>query len=260
MTKQEEQFFIDLFLNYYNKSNNTNFEVITRPENDQRVNGTYDYLCCDKDSTVTSLAIELTGLHKSESNVEINRHLGKLVFKFMQSLRNEGLNPAERYWFQVKFKNAPKSEKDKSFYATEMLKLVKQSLEQRKLGTITTPSKLSTRNLPLIKEFILRILSEGNPDITLSWTAVDNESFDILTETLASLIYTLDDNNPKLGIPKSENKKTILLIINSWILVDDYTILTPYKELPQEKFSNIDEIYFINQKSFSEEYNILKLK
>jgi len=260
MTKQEEQFFIDLFLNHYNKSNNTNFEVITRPESDQTVNGTYDYLCCDKDSTITSLAIELTGLHKSQSNVETNKNLEKLVKKFWQILRKENLIPTEKYLFRIEFKTFPKTDKDRDFYAFEIAKLVKQSLQQHKSGGISLPYRLPTQSLSLVDEFYLYILTEGESNITLSWTAQDNESRDILPDVLTSLMHTLDDNNPKLGIPKNENKRTILLIINSWILADEYSILTSYEELAKEKSNNIDEIYFIKQKSFSEEYNFLKLK
>jgi hypothetical protein len=122
------------------------------------------------------------------------------------------------------------------------------------------PFRIPTKGLPFIDEFSLYTLNEGEPNIIISWIALDNESSDILPDVFTSLIHTLDDNNPKLGIPKNENKKTILLIVNSWILVDEYAILTAYKKLPPEKYSNMDEIFFINQNSFSEDYDILKIK
>lgn len=250
---------MDLFLKFYNEVNNTNYKVETRPEDDKKVNGTYDYLCKNGTNSSQSLAIELAGLHKSESNVRINVNLRRLITELKKTLREKNLKVFKRYFFFVEFKDAP-PKKEKGFYIQEMAELIKQVLNQYEAGALATPFRLNVKHLPLVKRFLLSSVYDDSPDITFPFTAADNSSFDVQRDTLISLRNILEDNNDKMKIPKGENKRTILLIANYDVLADEYNIKYSFNELPDNESDSIDEIFFINQKSFSEEYDILKIK
>lgn len=253
-----EDFFIDIFLTYYNTSNLSNFKVIARPEKDKNIIGTFDYLCEDVKSGEKA-AVELTTLHKSEKNVEANVNLNRFMAKLIEKSENLIYPNLKRvYLFFVNFSKPPKiSEKNK--YLDALIDIITHSVkdyEQNKLS----PQTYNIPDLPLVKEVKLHTAYEGAGKIEFCWTCDDNLSKDILGDIQGNLRMILSKKNSRLKVTKEELFKTVLLIINRRFDTVECEIKNSFQSINQEEHCWIDEIYLADQVSSCSGFEIVKIK
>jgi len=253
-----EDFFIDIFLKHYNTSSLSNFKVIARPEKDQNIIGTFDYLCEDVESGEKT-AVELTTLHKSERNVETNVNLNRFMAKLIEKSQNLSYPNLKRvYMFFVNFSEPPKIS-EKSKYLDALIDIVARSVkdyEQNKLSPLT----YKVLQLPIIKEFKLHATHEGAGKIEFGWTCDDNFSKDILRDIQDNFRIILSKKNRRLKIAKEELFKTILLVINRRFDTVEWEMKNSFQSINQEEHCWIDEIYLADQVSSCSSFEIVKIK
>ncbi len=248
---EEEGFIVKEFIEYYNKLTGLEYKFKCRPEDkadpvSKGVKGTYDFLYWKKDGRAPELAIEIAGFYKSEENVRETHELEKLIYTIETELQKH-FQVDKRYVFFLRFKELP-PKKDKPTYIRLLTSKVKEFIvhyyENKLHRSITIPG------LPLITEFKLLAVDEKMKGINLDFSMENWGGVHMVGEVCANAFCTaLTDNNEKLGTPKKEGKKTILLVANNhkgYIFADSNELEQFFPDLPHSVHEYIDEIYFLN--------------
>jgi len=254
-----EDFFIEIFLKYYNSSNLSDFKVITRPENDQNIKGTFDYLCEDVKSS-KKIAVEITTLHKSEKNVETNVNLNRFIAKLKEKAENLiSPNLNRIYLFFVNFYEPPKTS-ERNRYIDALICLITRSIDDYEQNKLTPLTYKMHELPPLVKEFKLHTIYDGRGKIEFGWTCKDNFSKNILRDIKNNFGIILNKKNRRLKLAKEQFFKTILLIINRRYDTVELGMESSFKSINQEEHCWIDEIYLADQVSSQSSFEIVKIK
>ena len=80
------------------------------------------------------------------------------------------------------------------------------------------------------------------------------------SDAFNATLEIVQNSNIQLEAPRQEGKKTILIITNKFIIVDSDNVKEAVRCIEKVYHNNIDEIYFINKKSFEHGYNIDQIK
>ena len=247
----EEKFIVKKFIEYHNRLTRSEYEFKCRPEDkadpiSKGVKGTYDFLYLKKDGKAPELAIELAGFYKSEENVRQTYELEKFIFTVEAELR-KNYQFDKRYVFFLRFKDLP-PKKDNPFYTKTLISKVREFIDDYNGKNL--PRSIKIPELPLIREFRLIAIDEKMKGVNLDFSIDNWGGIQMVGEICANAFSTaLADNNEKLGIPKKEGKKTILLVINNhkgYIFADAKVLEQFFPDLPLSVHEYIDEIYFLN--------------
>lgn len=259
--KEREKFFTNLFLEHYNTVNGKHYEIGCSPEDKDDITGTYDFLCKDKGLQGVDLAIEEKSLNKSTENVRDNEEIRKIVTEVNRILHKKGLFYNEKYLFDLGFGNAPKAiEREK--YAQKIADLVEQKMNEDINADIHNQVALNIQGCDSIKRFNL-VNTQKTQKVVFAFSPESNLSKDVQADAFEALSKIIDNSNSKLKIPKGEGKQTVLLITSDWnnfILVDEHNIIDALQFLEEQRHKYIDEIFFVNKRSFENRFDIHKVK
>jgi hypothetical protein len=259
--KKREEFFTELFLKYYNSRSGKQYIIDCSPEDRDDITGTYDFLCKEKNSKSEYLAIEEKSLNKSTENVRDNEEIRKIVTEVNRILDKKGLFYNKKYLFHLRFRNAPKAiERDK--YAQKIADLVEQKTNEDIDADIHNQVALNIQGYDSIKRFNL-VNTQKTQKVVFVSSPESNLSKDVQADAFEALSKIIDNSNSKLKMPKGEGKRTILLITNDWnnfILADEHNIRDALKLLGEQTHEYIDEIFFVNKRSFEDGFDIHKVK
>jgi len=259
--KEREEKSLRLFLEYYNSVTGKRYLRDCRPEERNDIVGNYDFLCKDEGLKGVDLAIEEKSLNKSTENVRDNEAIRKIVTELNRILHKKGLFYSKKYLFDLEFENAPKSsERDK--YAQKVADLVEQKINEDIDADIHNQVALNIQGYDSIKKFNL-VNTQKTQRVVFVFRPESNLSKDVQTDAFKALSKIVNKSNSKLKIPKGEGKKTILLITNDWnnfILADEHNIRDGLELLEEQRYAHIDEIFFVNKRSFEDSFDIHKVK
>lgn len=259
--KEREKNFTELFLGHYNSLIGKQYMIDCSPEDRNDIPGTYDFLCKDKSLKGVDLAIEEKSLNKSTENVRDNEEIRKIVTEVNRILDKKGLFYNKKYLFDLGFGNAPKAiERDK--YAQKIADLVEQKINEDIDADVHNQVALNIQGYDSIKRFNL-VNTQKTQKVVFAFSPESNLSKDVQADAFESLSKIIDNSNSKLKMPKGEGKRTILLITNDWnnfILADEHNIKDALQFLEQQRHEYIDEIFFINKRSFENRFDIHNVK
>jgi len=256
--KKREEFFIDLYLRDYNSQTGKHYTIIARPEDDNSIPGTYDFLCEDKNSVGDYLAIEEKSLCKSTENVRDNVELAEIVSEVGRILVEKDRFYNKEYHFDLEFKTGPPL-KERLEYANKIAEAVEEAIKRDMDPDMRNRLPLKVEGCDLLKKFYL-LKTHKRPKVTFTFAPESNVSWDVQAETFQATCEVVENSNIKLNLPKQEGKKTILVITNYFILVDEENVRDAVDCLDDRSHQNIDEIIFINKRSFEPGYAINKIK
>ncbi len=256
--KKREEFFTNLFLEHYNTVNGKQYEIECSPEDTDDITGTYDFLCKEKNSTGDYLAVEEKSLRKSTENVRENVQVAEIVTEVHRILSEKGLLYNKEYLFHLEFKNAPAPRKRKK-YAEKIAEVVEEAINQNRNADVRREVVLNADGCDSIKRFTL-LETNKKPKVAFGFAPESNVSWDVQADAFQSVWKTIRDSNHKLQAPKQEGNKMILLITNYFIVVDEQNVQQAVECLEQQWHDNIDEIFFVNKRSFEPGYMIDKIK
>jgi len=259
--KRREEFFTKLFLDDYNLHTGKQYEIVCSPEDDNKVSGTYDFLCKNKNSTNDYISIEEKSLNKSTENVRDNEEIRKIITEVNKMLDKRGLFYNKKYLFQLKFDKAPKSS-EKNKYIQKITGLVEQKLSEDINADIQNQVAIDIQGYDCIKKFNI-ISTQRSKRVVFTFGPESNLSTDVQADTFYALSKIIVNSNLKLKRPKDEGKRTTLLITSDWnnfILADEHNIMDALQLIKQQDHENIDEIFYINKRSFEDTFDIHKVK
>jgi len=258
--KQREKFFVELFVDWYNSRTQKTYRFLTKPEEDEKIAGTYDFLYYDEQCKDEYLAIEEKSLNKSTENARDRKEIGEIVTEVNKILEKKGLFHHKKYFFHLEFKNAPRStERDK--YAHKIADVVEDTIGQDKDADYRNQVILDVEGCDSIKKFCL-LQTDKSRKVVFGFAPESSTSRDVQRDTFHAVAKILKNSDPKLKIPKKEEKKTILLITNDWnnfILADQQNVTDAVHSIEQRSHEHIDELFFINKKNLEEGYNMHKV-
>jgi len=256
--KKREEFFINLFLEWYNLNTNKHYTIITRPDEENREKRTYDFLCKDTNSITDFLAVEEKSLNKSTENVRDNIETAEIVSEVNKILNQKGLFYNQEHHFYLEFRNAPKS-KERIKYASKIAALVETVISMNKDTNIGKRHRLKTDGCDLVKEFSL-LETRKTPRVFFSYAPESNVSWDVQSDAFNATLEIVQNSNIQLEAPRQEGKRTILIITNKFIIVNSDNVEEAIRCIEKDYHKNIDEIYFINKNSFEHGYAIDQVK
>jgi len=260
--KKREEFFTNLFLQYYNAITGKQYVKVGSPE-DRRDNitGTYEFLCKETNSKSDYLAIEEKSLNKSKENVRDNKEIREIKSGVERILEDKHILVNKEYRFLLEFKNVPgKNERDR--YVSKIAESIEKAMARHKGCDICDPVTLNIGGYDCIKEFRLISVLEGK-GIVLGSSAESSESTDVEADTSERMAKIFENSNKKLDLPTREGKKTILLITNDWdnfVGADQYNVVDAMEHIDRRNHEHIDEIFFINKRNLEDGYDIHKVK
>jgi len=256
--KEREEFFINLFLEDYNTRAGKHYAVVGRPEEEAELTGTYDFLCEDSNSAGDYLAVEEKSLRKSTENVRENVEIAETVAEVNRVLSEKGLFWNKEYLFHLEFRNVPAT-RERTKYAEKIARVVEEAINKNKDADARQRVLLDVDGCDSIKKFYL-LGTHKRPKVTFGFAPESNVSWDVQADTFQAVCQILENSNRKLKAPKQEGKKTILLISNYFIIVDEQNVREATECMEEQCHQNIDEIFFVNKRSFEPGYAINRVK
>lgn len=263
---REEKLAVDQFIEYYNKVTEIKYQFKCRPEDkadpiSKQVNGTHDFEYVPENGQGPTLAIELGGFYKSEDAVRNSQ----IARKFIRELHDEfskKITTTKAYSFTIKFSRPPlKPEFDSC--KSQITELAKNMISQVQKSEGEVSRLLKLGDDLKINCRLDTIQSKGSGiDV---WHSLDEWGGEQKVEEISanSFLNALRDNHEKLSIPKKEGKRTILLVpnnYNGYIFAEPEVIKNLFPGLPDFLHINIDEIYFLNEKEFFNNFEIWRIK
>ena len=257
--KKIEEYFVHLFLKHYNSCTGKRYAVISRPEEDKSIAGTYDFLCKDMDSADDYLAVEETTLNESTESVRDNEVVLRLIDRVTREINEKGLLSDREYSFYVDLKSAPKkNELDR--YVQKIAEIVEQAINNTKYKDINDPISFDPVDLDCIKSLKLKNVRRSKTGRALfSFHTEKNirlDLYDVVSNPLFEMLVTKDS---KLKIPKSEGKKTILLIINCLHRGNEHMVQDAMQCFDSESHDYIDEVFLVTRKHGPNNYDVQKI-
>jgi hypothetical protein len=244
--EKREEFVTAIFLQHYNSITDKQYENLGRPE-DVGVSGTYEFLCKDKNSKSDYLAIEEKSLNTSTENVRDNVEIGKIVTEVHRILNKKGLSYNKGYYFGLEFRKAPQA-KQRTAYARNIAKSAEEVIKKNINADTRDRGALDVEDCDLVKKLYLSG-TDSDEGVYFLFDPESNFSVDVGTDAFNAVRPIIQKTNAKLRTPRQEEKKTILLISNMVSNFHVRHIKEAIKLLDEKKHSNIDEIYFINQRN-----------
>ncbi len=259
--QKREEFFRDFFLDHYNTLTGKSYEFLRRPEEDNAVVEHYDFLCKEKHSENDYLAVEENRLVKSTENVRDNKEIQEIISGVKTILEDKHILISKEYRFLLEFKSVP-GKKERDRYVQKIAKTIEKAIIENKGCDICEEVALNMERYDCIKEFRLISAHEGKR-IVLCSSEESSESTNVQSDASERLEEMFKDCNEKLGLPKREGKKTILLITNHWddfVGADQYNMVAAMQCVDLKNHEHIDEIFFINKRNLEDGHDIHKVK
>jgi hypothetical protein len=260
--KEIEEFFLQQFLKHYTSVVGKQYIEDCRPEEREDVAGNYDFLCKDEGLKGVDLAVEEKTLRKSKENVRDSKEIREMIDEVNKILDEKHLPyNGRKYIFYLDFKNAPKIN-ERARYVQKIVESAEQAINENKDTGICKESSFDIQGYDCIKRFCLSgAYKDKNPKSIFPFHTESNFSWDLSRDTLKALLQIIDYGNSQLKIPREEGKKTALLIIIYWPLVDDkQEIRNAMKCIHPTNHEHIDEIFSLSRRGFEDEYDIHKIK
>jgi len=262
----EEEFQANKFLEYYNRDTCLNYMIKCRPEDkadpvSNTVRGTYDFLLVERHGMGVDLAVEIGGIYICEKDVRNSSIHGKFLRELRFELSDE-LAPTQLYVFEADFDRVPSRRDERAMCKGTLKDLFKYMMSEITHTDHKTARKLQLGDTLRVDCSLSRV-DATKPGIWILSNRDGGYAQGIGTEVSNdALLRVILDNNGKLAIPKEEGKKTILLAVNSR---EGHSFPEPnaMKLMVQERptvHNNIDEIYLLNRKIRSDNFDVDKIK
>jgi len=243
--KKREEFATDVFLGEYHRRTGKHYRVVARPEEDEGLTGTYDFLCQDGNSKSDYLAIEEKSMHLSSSNVRDNNVIRQLLAKVKEQVAEKGIIGNKRYCFFPDFATTPKK-KDRGKYVEKLVDIVERAIREHCHADVRKPISLPVGGLDCLKS--LRLISareNSGSSLNFPFHVQSNMSRNVPNDMLNALLGVVVSANSSLQIPKQEGAKTVLLVTDCLAFGDGQAFRQAMDSIPLELHECIDEAFVV---------------
>jgi|GEM_PF-1312020 len=259
--KKREEFVTSLFLDEYHRHVGKRYKVVGRPEQDEALAGTYDFLCQEENSKSSSyLAIEEKSMHLSPVNVRDATVVGSLLEQVKQEVAGKRIIGDRRYYFFPDFTTAPKK-KDKDKYVEKLAGVIERAVLDYSQVDVHSSITLSVPDLDCLKSLRLMSARESScGSLELPFHVASNASWNVRDDILNALRAVVVSGNCSLEIPKQEGARTVLLVTDFLAFGDGPAFREAMDSIPPELHQSVDEAFVVGGNLSTDSCSLYRIK
>lgn len=258
--KKREEFVTNVFLGEYRRRTGKRYRVVGRPEEDEGLTGTYDFLCQEDNSKSDYLAIEEKSMHLSSINVRDNNVIRQLLAKVKEQVAEKGIIGNKRYCFFPDFTTTPKK-KDRDKYVEKLAHVVERAILEHCQTDVRKSISLPVGNLDCLKSLrLISVRENSRSSLDFPFHVHSNRSWNVSNDILNALLAVVVSGNSSLEIPKQEGAKTVLLVTDFLAFGDGQAFREAMDSIPSEFHECIDEAFVVGRNLSDDSCSLYRIK